>query len=238
MRHTSIHQKLTRSYLSLIVAVAVLMLAGFLLTIWLSTLPNIRLTMQSKLTELQNRLNSQMDYLEQAADTAFLDLNDLDGALLFDENANSVLKYGNITQSLYLLRQVYDDIESAVLFGADGEIYAGNNIMEDSLREDFDPGLHEALEDAHGRTLSLGLRLVPAIDPERPVLLAGKLLRYIDNSRAIGYLYVAADHELLDALYAESIITAGQQIFLHGGVRRGQRAGGGVPGRRAGVRQA
>ena len=69
MRHTSIHQKLTRSYLSLIVAVAVLMLAGFLLTIWLSTLPNIRLTMQSKLTELQNRLNSQMDYLEQAADT-------------------------------------------------------------------------------------------------------------------------------------------------------------------------
>lgn len=64
----------------------------------------------SKLTELQNRLNSQMDYLEQAADTAFLDLNDLDGTLLFDENANSVLKYGNITQSLYLLRQVYDDI--------------------------------------------------------------------------------------------------------------------------------
>lgn len=214
MRHTSIHQKLTRSYLSLIVAVAVLMLAGFLLTIWLSTLPNIRLTMHSKLTELQNRLNSQMDYLEQAADTAFLDLNDLDGALLFDENSNSVLKYGNITQSLYLLRQVYDDIESAVLFGADGEIYAGNNIMEDSLREDFDPGLHEALEDAHGRTISLGLRLVPAIDPEYPVLLAGKLLRYIDNSRAIGYLYVAADHELLDALYAESIITEGQQIFL------------------------
>ena len=70
-----------------------------------------------------------------------------------------MLKYGNITQSLYLLRQVYDDIESAALFGADGEIYAGNNIMEDSLREDFDPGLHEALEDAHGRTLSLGCAL-------------------------------------------------------------------------------
>lgn len=214
MRRRSIHQKLTRSYIMLIVAVALLMLAGSVLTIWLSTLPNIRLTMQSKLTELQNRLNSQMDYLEQAVDTAFLDLNDLDGSLLFDEDANSVQKYGHITQSLYLVRQIYTDIDTAVLFGTDGTIYVGNTIMEGRLAEEFDTAFHETLESEHGRTVSFGLCLVPAINPARPVLLAGKMVRYINNSRKIGYLYMAADQRLLNALYEESMITAGQRIFL------------------------
>lgn len=52
MRTKSFHKKLTVSYIYLLIAVAVIMLLGLVLTVWVSVLPSMRITMQSKVNEL------------------------------------------------------------------------------------------------------------------------------------------------------------------------------------------
>ena len=47
MRTKSFHKKLTVSYIYLLIAVAVIMLLGLVLTVWISVLPSMRITMQS-----------------------------------------------------------------------------------------------------------------------------------------------------------------------------------------------
>lgn len=48
MKSKSFHKKLTASYIYLLAAVAAIMLLGFVLTVWFSVLPSMRITMQSK----------------------------------------------------------------------------------------------------------------------------------------------------------------------------------------------
>ena len=47
MKSKSFHKKLTASYIYLLAAVAAIMLLGFVLTVWFSVLPSMRITMQS-----------------------------------------------------------------------------------------------------------------------------------------------------------------------------------------------
>ena len=63
MKSKSFHKKLTASYIYLLAAVAAIMLLGFVLTVWFSVLPSMRITMQSKTNELSNRLDEQCSYL-------------------------------------------------------------------------------------------------------------------------------------------------------------------------------
>ena len=63
MRTKSFHKKLTVSYIYLLIAVAVIMLLGLVLTVWISVLPSMRITMQSKVNELGNRLDEECSYL-------------------------------------------------------------------------------------------------------------------------------------------------------------------------------
>ncbi len=46
-----------------------------------------------------------------AANAAFLNLNELDRSILLGGAGNQVQRYNKINQSLYLLKQIYSDID-------------------------------------------------------------------------------------------------------------------------------
>lgn len=217
MKQRSIHKKLTRSYLILLVAVVLVLLAGFVMTLWLSVLPNMSLTMQSKINELQSRVSEQFSYLERAADTAFLNLNGLEPQLLLGEgDGSSLARYNAINNCLYQMRQVYSDVEHAFLLDTAGNAYADNIILEEQLSGQFPAELNETLEAARGKTHVFGIRSIPGTGSGEPLLLVGKMIRCIDNCRKVGYLYVAADQTALKKLYNEQLICRGQEIYLCG----------------------
>lgn len=212
----SLHKKLTRSYVTLIAAVAVILLLGSFLSMCLFTLPNIRLSMQSKVSELINRIDEEYSYLERAADTAFLNLNEIEYPIISGEDGNELQRYNKINSCLYLMRSVYTDVKWAFLFDSDGQVYADNVLIERALEKEFDSGYHSALESDHGRTYAYGLRRIDALDEETPVLLVGKKIRYVYNLKDVGYLYVATDKSVLDGLYSEQRMYSGQQIYICG----------------------
>lgn len=214
MKSKSFHKKLTASYIYLLAAVAAIMLLGFVLTVWFSVLPSMRITMQSKTNELSNRLDEQCSYLMTAVDSAFLSLNNLDSSVLFPESGGSLQKYNSINNVLYLTRQMYDGVLMMFLFDTDGIVYADNSLLEAELGSSFDSEYHNVLEDKRGKTYSFGLRELPLSEEGEPVLLVGKMLRYIDNIRKIGYIYACAESSTLQKLYEEQMICAGQRIYL------------------------
>ncbi len=214
MKSKSIRQKLTRSYFILLIAVALVMFIGFSATVWLGTLPNTRLTMQSKTNEFENRLNEQIAYLTSAADTVFLNLNDLDPGVLFGESGNELQRYNRINQSLYLMRQIYSDVGWAFFFGHDGNVYADNILIENELEHSFDSSLHSALEQKHGKTICCGLSQIHGLNGGEPLLLVGKMMVHMSNMERAGYIYVAADQTMLTELYGEQLICAGQNIYI------------------------
>lgn len=208
----SIHQKLTKSYLVLLMTVVLVMFIGSALVISLSTLPNMRLTMQSKSNELKNRIGEQFGYLDRAADTGFLNLNGIERSVLFD--GGGITKYNSINDSLYRMRLVYSDVRHAVFFDPNGNIYADNSLLESALAAEFDRSMHAVLEAKHGRTHCFGIMELPCLAQDEPLLVVGRMIRCIDNLEVAGYLYVTADHSLLDELYSEQMICEGQRIYL------------------------
>lgn len=214
MRTKSFHKKLTVSYIYLLIAVAVIMLLGLVLTVWVSVLPSMRITMQSKVNELGNRLDEECSYLMTAIDSAFLNINSIDGTILFSSDTDNLKKYNAINNHLYLTRQMYDGVDMFFLFDTEGKVYADSSILEAELSSSFDTSLHEVLESEHGRTYSFGLYDPSDEDGLDPVILVGKMLRYIDDIQKIGYLYAIADDSVLDMLYEEQMISEGQRIYL------------------------
>lgn len=214
MRTKSFHKKLTVSYIYLLIAVAVIMLLGLVLTVWVSVLPSMRITMQSKVNELGNRLDEECSYLMTAIDSAFLNINSIDSTILFSSDTEDLKKYNAINNHLYLTRQMYDGVDMFFLFDTEGKVYAGSSILEAELSSSFDTSLHEVLESEHGRTYSFGLYDPSDEDGLDPVILVGKMLRYIDDIQKIGYLYAIADDSVLDKLYEEQMISEGQRIYL------------------------
>ena len=214
MRTKSFHKKLTVSYIYLLIAVAVIMLLGLVLTVWVSVLPSMRITMQSKVNELGNRLDEECSYLMTAIDSAFLNINSIDSTILFSSDTDNLKKYNAINNHLYLTRQMYDGVDMFFLFDTEGKVYAGSSILEAELSSSFDTSLHEVLESEHGRTYSFGLYDPSDEDGLDPVILVGKMLRYIDDIQKIGYLYAIADDSVLDKLYEEQMISEGQRIYL------------------------
>lgn len=214
MRTKSFHKKLTVSYIYLLIAVAVIMLLGLVLTVWVSVLPSMRITMQSKVNELGNRLDEECSYLMTAIDSAFLNINSIDSTILFSSDTDNLKKYNAINNHLYLTRQMYDGVDMFFLFNTEGKVYADSSILEAELSSSFDTSLHEVLESEHGRTYSFGLYDPSDEDGLGPVILVGKMLRYIDDIQKIGYLYAIADGSVLDKLYEEQMISKGQRIYL------------------------
>lgn len=214
MRTKSFHKKLTASYIYLLIAVAVIMLLGLVLTVWVSVLPSMRITMQSKVNELGNRLDEECSYLMTAIDSAFLNINSIDSTILFSSDTDNLKKYNAINNHLYLTRQMYDGVDMFFLFDTEGKVYADSSILEAELSSSFDTSLHEVLESEHGRTYSFGLYDPSDEDGLDPVILVGKILRYIDDIQKIGYLYAIADDSVLDKLYEEQMISEGQRIYL------------------------
>ncbi len=214
MRTKSFHKKLTVSYIYLLIAVAVIMLLGLVLTVWISVLPSMRITMQSKVNELGNRLDEECSYLMTAIDSAFLNINSIDSTILFSSDTDNLKKYNAINNHLYLTRQMYDGVDMFFLFDTEGKVYADSSILEAELSSSFDTSLHEVLESEHGRTYSFGLYDPSDEDGLGPVILVGKMLRYIDDIQKIGYLYAIADGSVLDKLYEEQMISKGQRIYL------------------------
>lgn len=214
MRTKSFHKKLTVSYIYLLIAVAVIMLLGLVLTVWISVLPSMRITMQSKVNELGNRLDEECSYLMTAIDSAFLNINSIDSTILFSSDTDNLKKYNAINNHLYLTRQMYDGVDMFFLFDTEGKVYADSSILEAELSSSFDTSLHEVLESEHGRTYSFGLYDPSDEDGLDPVILVGKMLRYIDDIQKIGYLYAIADDSVLDKLYEEQMISEGQRIYL------------------------
>lgn len=214
MRTKSFHKKLTVSYIYLLIAVAVIMLLGLVLTVWVSVLPSMRITMQSKVNELGNRLDEECSYLMTAIDSAFLNINSIDSTILFSSDTEDLKKYNAINNHLYLTRQMYDGVDMFFLFDTEGKVYADSSILESELSSSFDTSLHEVLESEHGRTYSFGLYDPSDEDGLGPVILVGKMLRYIDDIQKIGYLYAIADGSVLDKLYEEQMISKGQRIYL------------------------
>lgn len=214
MRTKSFHKKLTVSYIYLLIAIAVIMLLGLVLTVWVSVLPSMRITMQSKVNELGNRLDEECSYLMTAIDSAFLNINSIDSTILFSSDTDNLKKYNAINNHLYLTRQMYDGVDMFFLFDTEGKVYADSTILEAELRSGFDTSLHEVLESEHGRTYSFGLYDPSDEDGLEPVILVGKMLRYIDDIQKIGYLYAIADDSVLDKLYEEQMISEGQRIYL------------------------
>lgn len=214
MRTKSFHKKLTVSYIYLLIAVAVIMLLGLVLTVWVSVLPSMRITMQSKVNELGNRLDEECSYLMTAIDSAFLNINSIDSTILFSSDTDNLKKYNAINNHLYLTRQMYDGVDMFFLFDTEGKVYADSSILEAELSSSFDTSLHEVLESEHGRTYSFGLYDPSDEDGLDPVILVGKILRYIDDIQKIGYLYAIADDSVLDKLYEEQMISEGQRIYL------------------------
>lgn len=214
MRTKSFHKKLTVSYIYLLIAVAVIMLLGLVLTVWVSVLPSMRITMQSKVNELGNRLDEECSYLMTAIDSAFLNINSIDSTILFSSDTDNLKKYNAINNHLYLTRQMYDGVDMFLLFDTEGKVYADSSILEAELSSSFDTSLHEVLESEHGRTYSFGLYDPSDEDGLGPVILVGKMLRYIDDIQKIGYLYAIADGSVLDKLYEEQMISKGQRIYL------------------------
>ena len=214
MRTKSFHKKLTVSYIFLLIAVAVIMLLGLVLTVWISVLPSMRITMQSKVNELGNRLDEECSYLMTAIDSAFLNINSIDSTILFSSDTDNLKKYNAINNHLYLTRQMYDGVDMFFLFDTEGKVYADSSILEAELSSSFDTSLHEVLESEHGRTYSFGLYDPSDEDGLDPVILVGKMLRYIDDIQKIGYLYAIADDSVLDKLYEEQMISEGQRIYL------------------------
>lgn len=214
MRTKSFHKKLTVSYIYLLIAVAVIMLLGLVLTVWVSVLPSMRITMQSKVNELGNRLDEECSYLMTAIDSAFLNINSIDSTILFSSDTDNLKKYNAINNHLYLTRQMYDGVDMFFLFDTEGKVYADSSILEAELSSSFDTSLHEVLESEHGRTYSFGLYDPSDEDGLDPVILVGKMLRYIDDIQKIGYLYAIADDSVLDKLYEEQMISEGQRIYL------------------------
>ena len=214
MRTKSFHKKLTVSYIYLLIAVAVIMLLGLVLTVWVSVLPSMRITMQSKVNELGNRLDEECSYLITAIDSAFLNINSIDSTILFSSDTDNLKKYNAINNHLYLTRQMYDGVDMFFLFDTEGKVYADSSILEAELSSSFDTSLHEVLESEHGRTYSFGLYDPSDEDGLDPVILVGKMLRYIDDIQKIGYLYAIADDSVLDKLYEEQMISEGQRIYL------------------------
>lgn len=214
MRTKSFHKKLTVSYIYLLIAVAVIMLLGLVLTVWISVLPSMRITMQSKVNELGNRLDEECSYLMTAIDSAFLNINSIDSTILFSSDPDNLKKYNAINNHLYLTRQMYDGVDMFFLFDTEGKVYADSSILEAELSSSFDTSLHEVLESEHGRTYSFGLYDPSDEDGLDPVILVGKMLRYIDDIQKIGYLYAIADDSVLDKLYEEQMISEGQRIYL------------------------
>ena len=151
MRTKSFHKKLTVSYIYLLIAVAVIMLLGLVLTVWVSVLPSMRITMQSKVNELGNRLDEECSYLMTAIDSAFLNINSIDSTILFSSDTDNLKKYNAINNHLYLTRQMYDGVDMFFLFDTEGKVYAGSSILEAELSSSFDTFLHEVLESEHGR---------------------------------------------------------------------------------------
>ena len=214
MRTKSFHKKLTVSYIYLLIAVAVIMLLGLVLTVWVSVLPSMRITMQSKVNELGNRLDEECSYLMTAIDSAFLNINSIDSTILFSSDTDNLKKYNAINNHLYLTRQMYDGVDMFFIFDTEGKVYADSSILEAELSSSFDTSLHEVLESEHGRTYSFGLYDPSDEDGLGPVILVGKMLRYIDDIQKIGYLYAIADGSVLDKLYEEQMISKGQRIYL------------------------
>lgn len=214
MRTKSFHKKLTVSYIYLLIAVAVIMLLGLVLTVWISVLPSMRITMQSKVNELGNRLDEECSYLMTAIDSAFLNINSIDSTILFSSDTDNLKKYNAINNHLYLTRQMYDGVDMFFLFDTEGKVYADSSILEAELSSSFDTSLHEVLESEHGRTYSFGLYDPSDEDGLGPVILVGKMLRYIDDIQKIGYLYAIADGSVLDKLYEDQMISKGQRIYL------------------------
>lgn len=214
MRTKSFHKKLTVSYIYLLIAVAVIMLLGLVLTVWVSVLASMRITMQSKVNELGNRLDEECSYLMTAIDSAFLNINSIDSTILFSSDTDNLKKYNAINNHLYLTRQMYDGVDMFFLFDTEGKVYADSSILEAELSSSFDTSLHEVLESEHGRTYSFGLYDPSDEDGLGPVILVGKMLRYIDDIQKIGYLYAIADGSVLDKLYEEQMISKGQRIYL------------------------
>ena len=214
MRTKSFHKKLTVSYIYLLIAVAVIMLLGLVLTVWISVLPSMRITMQSKVNELGNRLDEECSYLMTAIDSAFLNINSIDSTILFSSDTDNLKKHNAINNHLYLTRQMYDGVDMFFLFDTEGKVYADSSILEAELSSSFDTSLHEVLESEHGRTYSFGLYDPSDEDGLGPVILVGKMLRYIDDIQKIGYLYAIADGSVLDKLYEEQMISKGQRIYL------------------------
>lgn len=214
MRTKSFHKKLTVSYIYLLIAVAVIMLLGLVLTVWVSVLPSMRITMQSKVNELGNRLDEECSYLMTAIDSAFLNINSIDSTILFSSDTDNLKKYNAINNHLYLTRQMYDGVDMFFLFDTEGKVYADSSILEAELSSSFDTSLHDVLESEHGRTYSFGLYDPSDEDGLGPVILVGKMLRYIDDIQKIGYLYAIADGSVLDKLYEEQMISKGQRIYL------------------------
>lgn len=214
MRTKPFHKKLTVSYIYLLIAVAVIMLLGLVLTVWVSVLPSMRITMQSKVNELGNRLDEECSYLMTAIDSAFLNINSIDSTILFSSDTDNLKKYNAINNHLYLTRQMYDGVDMFFLFDTEGKVYADSSILEAELSSSFDTSLHEVLESEHGRTYSFGLYDPSDEDGLDPVILVGKMLRYIDDIQKIGYLYAIADDSVLDKLYEEQMISEGQRIYL------------------------
>ncbi len=210
----SLLNKLNRSYIVLISAVCLIMLFGSLLSMLLYSLPNTRIAMQSKLNELENRINEEFSYLERAADTAFLNLNEIEYSVFSGEEGNDLQRYNKINSSLYLMRSVYSDVRWAFLFDNEGRAYADNVIVEQALESRFDNSYKDALASSHGKTYIYGLRHVPALDENAPVLLVGKMIRYVFNVRNVGFLFVAAEKSVLDTLYKEQVLFDGQQIII------------------------
>ena len=121
MRTKSFHKKLTVSYIYLLIAVAVIMLLGLVLTVWVSVLPSMRITMQSKVNELGNRLDEECSYLMTAIDSAFLNINSIDSTILFSSDTDNLKKYNAINNHLYLTRQMYDGVDMFFLFDTEGK---------------------------------------------------------------------------------------------------------------------
>ncbi len=210
----SLHKKLSRSYVLLISTVSLIMLVGSFLAVSLVALPNIRISMQSKLSELENRINEQFSYLERAADSAFLNMNEVEYSSISGEKGSELLHYNTINSCLYMMRLVYTDVQWAFLLDGDGKAYADNVLIERALQSGFDDSFNAVLASGHGRTHVFGLQSIPSINGGAPVLLVGKDIHYVFNIKSIGYLYVAVDTTALDTLYKEEMLYDGQQIYI------------------------
>lgn len=216
MKNSSIRNKLTRSYMSLILALVLLILTGFIATILVSTIPSMTLAMESRGTELKNRIHELALDVKGAANAAFLNLNELDRSILLGGAGNQVQRYNKINQSLYLLKQIYSDIDWIFFMDLEGNVYGDNILLEEQFRQNFDSTRHLTLEKNYGQTYCFGLCQETGISETEPVLLVGKLIRQMDTLEKAGYLYVAVDQTHLQTLYGEQKLTRGQQVYVCG----------------------